>query len=89
VPPHAIPPAPVITVKGLGLIAWRGSAGAVSYTIERQDSPSGPWQVISNSATGADTPWVNPNPPSSLLGDTYRVTAYNADGKASAPSAPR
>jgi mannan endo-1,4-beta-mannosidase len=30
VPPHAIPPAPVITTKSLGIVRWRGSAGAVN-----------------------------------------------------------
>ena len=58
VPPHAIPPAPVITFKGLGLIAWRGSAGAVKYTVERRDNNSAPWQVICDKcATDTDTPW--------------------------------
>jgi mannan endo-1,4-beta-mannosidase len=86
VPPHAIPPAPVITLAG-GVVAWRGSAGAVKYVIEREDSASGPWQVVDSNATDTDTPWVDPNPPAT--GAIYRVTAYNADGVASAPSAPR
>jgi hypothetical protein len=42
VPPHAIPPAPVVTSQGLGLITWRGSVGAVSYSIERKASDAGP-----------------------------------------------
>jgi hypothetical protein len=90
VPPHAVPSAPVITVVGAGgVIAWRGCAGAVKYVIEREDSASGPWQVVDDNATDTDTPWVDPNPPAGLTGGIYRVTAYNADGKASAPSAPR
>jgi mannan endo-1,4-beta-mannosidase len=90
VPPHAVPPAPVITVMGLGLVAWRGSAGAVSYSIERKDSGSAPWQVICDKcATDADTPWVDPKPAPGIFGTKYRVTAYNADGKASEPSAVR
>jgi mannan endo-1,4-beta-mannosidase len=89
VPPHDIPPAPVITLVGLGSVSWRGCAGAVKYTIERYDSASGTWTVVDNNATDADTPWVDPNPPAGLAGGIYRVTAYNADGVASQPSAPR
>jgi mannan endo-1,4-beta-mannosidase len=90
VPPHAVPPAPVITVNGLGLIAWRGSAGAVKYTVERKDNNSAPWQVICDKcATDADTPWVDPKPARGFFDAKYRVTAYNADGKASEPSAER
>ncbi len=85
VPPHAVPPAPVITIKDLGAICWSGSAGAVKYTIERQDSASAPWVVLTDSATDADTPWVDPNPVAGGLSGMYRVTAYNADGLASQP----
>jgi mannan endo-1,4-beta-mannosidase len=89
VPAHAIPPAPVITAKGLGLLAWRGSAGAVSYSIERQVTPGAPWEKICDKcATDTDTPWIDPKP-QALFGVHYRVTAYNPDGKASAPSAER
>jgi mannan endo-1,4-beta-mannosidase len=87
VPPHAVPPAPVITYKGLDVIAWRGSTFAVKYTIERQASASAPWVVVSDSATDADTPFVDLAAGFSI--PTYRVTAYNADGIASQPSAPR
>jgi mannan endo-1,4-beta-mannosidase len=88
VPPHAIPPTPVVTFEGGGLVAWRGSAGAVKYSIERKDN--GTWAVICDKcATDADTPWVDPKPPLSIFGGEYRVTAYNADGKAGEPSAGR
>lgn len=90
VPAHAIPPPPLITTQGLGVLGWRGSAGAVKYSIERKDSDTGPWQLICDKcATDADTPWVDPKPARALFGVHYRVTAYNADGKASAPSADR
>ena len=89
VPPHAIPAAPVITVKGLGVLAWRGSAGAVSYSIERQDKPGTAWVTVCDKcATDESTPWVDPKP-AGMLPVRYRVIAYNADGKASAPSEPR
>ena len=90
VPPHAIPPNPVVTTQGLGLVAWRGSAGAVKYSIERKDSDAGRWQLICDKcATDADTPWIDPKPAKAFVGVHYRVTAYNADGKPSAPSAER
>jgi mannan endo-1,4-beta-mannosidase len=89
VPHHMIPPRPVITsiVFG-GLIAWRGSAGAVRYSIERRDAVSADWKIICDRcATDADDPWPDPHPV--LLGPQYRVTAWNADGEASEPSEPR
>ncbi len=88
-PKHAMPPAPVITsvVVG-GLIAWRGSAGAVRYSVERMDAGAKEWKTICDRcATDADDPW--PDPHATLFGSRYRVTAYNGDGVASAPSDPR
>ncbi len=88
VPKHAVPPAPEITsvVVG-GLVAWRGSAGATRYSIERYDAAAKTWQTICDKcATDADDPWVDP---SAAMGAQYRVTAFNADGVASATSSPR
>jgi hypothetical protein len=92
VPPHAIPAAPVVTTVGLGLITWRGSAGAVKYSIERKDSDTAPWQLVCDKcATDENTPWIDPKPAKAFFGFGvhYRMTAYNADGKPSAPSAAR
>ena len=90
VPPHAVSPAPLITVQGLGVVGWRGSAGAVKYSIERKDNDAGPWQLICDKcATDTDTPWIDPKPAQALFGVHYRVTAYNADGNPSAPSPDR
>ncbi len=89
VPSHQVPPAPVITTLGLGFIGWRGSAGAVSYSVQRQIGESGSWETICDKcATDADSPWPDPKP-AMLFGARYRVIAYNADGVPSAPSAPR
>lgn len=89
VPPHAIPPAPVITLTGFGALGWRGSAGAVKYTVERKDSDAAPWKVVCDKcATDSDAPWIDPKPAQGL-GAKYRVTAYNADGQPSSPSAAR
>jgi mannan endo-1,4-beta-mannosidase len=89
VPKHMAPPPPVITsVVFGGLIAWRGSAGAVRYSIERMDAGATEWRTICDRcATDAEDPW--PDPHGVLAGVHYRVTAYNADGVASAPSDPR
>ena len=93
VPPHANPPAPVITTMGMGIVAWRGSVGAVKYSIERKDNDNAAWTLICDKcATDSDTPWVDPNPNknlSELFSTKYRVTAYNVDDKASEPSAER
>ena len=90
VPPHAIPPAPVITIKMLGVLAWHGSAGAVKYSIERKDGDASPWKTICDMCAGDDdTPWVDPKPAQNAFGARYRVTAYNADGNSSGPSAER
>lgn len=91
VPPHAIPPAPIITVTGFGALGWRGSAGAVKYTIERKDSDSASWKVVCDKCvTDSDAPWIDPKPaPGIFTTAKYRVIAINADGKPSAPSAER
>jgi len=89
VPLHQVPPPPVITTVGIGFIGWRGAAGAVSYSVQLQIRESGSWETICDKcATDADSPWPDPKP-AMLFGAQYRVIAYNADGTASAPSAPR
>lgn len=94
VPPHPVPVAPAITFKGIGILGWRGSAGAVAYSVQRLDPGSAEWRTICDQcATDADTPWVDKSarakPLAALLATRYRVIAYNADGKASQPSAAR
>lgn len=89
VPKHAVPSAPVITsvVVG-GLVAWRGSAGAVRYSIERYDAASKQWLIVCDKcATDADDPW--PDAHGAPFGAQYRVTAFNVDGVASQASDPR
>jgi mannan endo-1,4-beta-mannosidase len=86
VPPHAVPAAPVITFKSIGLVAWRGSAGAVNYSLQRQGKEGDAWETICDKcATDSDTPWVDPKP-ASMFTSKYRVIAYNADGVGSEPS---
>ena len=89
VPKHMIPPKPVVTSVVIGgLVAWRGSAGAVNYSIERLDPGAKEWKVVCDRcATDTDDPWVDPH--GLPFGPNYRVTAFNADGVASASSDPR
>ncbi|HUI42928.1 MAG TPA: hypothetical protein VL523_13260 [Terriglobia bacterium] len=89
VPKHMTPPAPVITLAGFsGLVGWRGSAGAVRYSIERLDPRATEWKTVCDRcATDGDDPWVDPHPV--FFGARYRVTAWNADGVPSPPSEAR
>jgi mannan endo-1,4-beta-mannosidase len=94
VPPHPVPAPPVITFKGIGLLGWHGSAGAVVYSVQRRLGNSAQWETVCDRcATDADTPWVDADAEKSsitnLFATKYRVIAYNADGKASDPSAER
>jgi hypothetical protein len=69
------------------MVAWRGSAGAVRYSVERQDPGKTEWKTICDKcATDADDPWVDPH---SAFFAHYRVTAWNADNVPSQPSQPR
>ncbi len=88
VPPHNVPPPPVVTsVVENWLVAFRGSAGAVNYSIQQQAAGSAEWKTIcERCARDTDDPWVNPNGPA--FGAHYRVIAWNADGVPSQPSAP-
>ncbi|MGI4828888.1 MAG: hypothetical protein ACRYFU_11970 [Janthinobacterium lividum] len=88
VPKHAVPSAPVITSTVIGgLVAWRGSAGATRYSVERFDPASKQWKLICDKcATDSDDPWADPQ---GTFGQQYRVTAFNADGVASATSGAR
>ena len=90
VPPHPVPAAPAITTKSLGIVRWRGSAGAVSYSVERQMGDNGKWELVCDKcATDQDMGWPDLTPGLGVLGARYRITAYNAEGIASPPSAAR
>ena len=94
VPPHPVPAPPEITFKGIGLVGWHGSPGAVVYSVQRRIGDSAQWETVCDRcATDADTPWVDEKVRNSsletLFAIRYRVIAYNADGKASEPSAER
>ncbi len=75
------PGSPLITNISGNNIAWRGTAVAAVYTLERSSiSPNGPWTVICKQcATDNSTPWSDPSMP--LTGTIwYRVKGYNLEG---------
>lgn len=84
-PAHPIPGAPKVMASG-STIAWRGVAGADSYTIERSLSgPSGPWQVIcAQCKDDWDAPFSDPT--GAAQGAVYRMKAHNMSGVAGAYS---
>ncbi len=89
VPPVRAPDAPeLLPFKGVPMFAWRGSAGAEGYDIERAASAQGPWSVLAENVSDAEVAY-RPlfSDETAKAGETwlYRVTARNAGGR-SAPS---
>jgi|GEM_PF-250424 len=85
VPPHRLPPPPLITVAAQGVLQWRGSAGAVSYDVEHADTESGPWkQMCARCVDDSSARWSAPSP----VAGWYRITPYNVDRIAGSPSTP-
>jgi hypothetical protein len=82
-PAHAIPPAPVITSVDDHRLFWRGSAGAVSYSIEHASTARGRWITVCRRCATDDT---DGHPVES---GWYRVVPYNADARPGPASAPR
>jgi len=95
VPPEPAPDAPtLLTIQSPAAINWQGSAGAVSYDIQRRKGQNGPWQTIAtglsdaipvteNGETVSKLPLFSDHPEAGLW--SYRVIARNNSG-ASAPS---
>ena len=96
VPPVEKPaPAPVLFHRQGGFV-WRGSTGAACYTMERAESPEGPWKIAAvglPDAVAADARSVEENPdpdPIVLWYDEtvppgkaffYRIKGLNAGGE--------
>lgn len=71
---------------GETMLTWRGTAGAVGYTVQRSTTgASGPWTAVSALVTDNDTPWIDQQ--SLPTTAWYRVVAQDAAGRqhASAP----
>lgn len=77
-------PAPELFDTGsVSKLRWKGSAGASSYTVERSESPGGPWAVIGKNILDDVNPGENMF--SDLTGVTgadyyYRVKGDNSSG---------
>jgi mannan endo-1,4-beta-mannosidase len=82
--PDVTPPgSPVMTFVNGNRVAWRGVAGANTYTIERSTvGPDGPWTIICNQCvTDNQTPWFDVSQPQGNV--WYRVRAYSVSGDSS------
>lgn len=68
-------------------MTWHGVVGAVNYQMERSTTSAvAGFSVISSTLTDMTSqPWVDPSPPGGSV--WYRLSAINADGVVSAPSA--
>ena len=83
---------PLVTeVKSQGgdrLVAFRGTAAADRYTIERSTAgASGPWTIVADhSVTDLNTPWLDKSAPAGPI--WYRVKSFNLAGVAGSYSPP-
>ena len=80
VPGTELPGRPYITSGAGSTVAWRGAAGAVTYSMARSIvSANGPWTVICDRcATDNDTPWIDTSRPARSV--WYRVRGYTVSG---------
>jgi mannan endo-1,4-beta-mannosidase len=89
IPAFANPEPPEIISADHGKLAWRGSAGSVSYSIERTTdlTQTGAWTVLCDRCVSdADPHWQDPSAPGGKV--WYRMTPYNANMHIGLPSAP-
>jgi hypothetical protein len=87
-PAYLLPPPPQVIGAAHGHVTWRGSAGAISYTIERSPDPSVPdsWTMVCDAcATDLGGGWQDPSPTQPAW---YRITPANVNGHKSVPSDP-
>jgi hypothetical protein len=87
-PPFLMAPKPEIIASVHGRLSWRGSAGALSYRIERATDlvAPGAWSVVCDDCPETGKPWQDPHVPAGPV--WYRIAPINANGHASPPSLP-
>ncbi|MER7573430.1 carbohydrate binding domain-containing protein [Streptomyces sp. NPDC126514] len=73
--------------SGINEVAWRGTAGAHAYRVQRSvRGADGPWTTLTGTpVTDNDAPWLDPTTPRSRA--WYRVTALDRAGRPLATSA--
>jgi mannan endo-1,4-beta-mannosidase len=81
-PPHAIPPAPVVTSVA-ARVYWQGSAGALNYSVERGTGARGPWTTVCRRCVTDSSDGYPATRPG-----WYRVIPFNLDGRSGPPSHP-
>lgn len=84
VPPLPVPDPPeLLPIGDVPLLAWRGSAGASGYDVQRAPQADGPWALIAGNVCDADVAY-RPlySDTTARAGQTwfYRVAARNASG---------
>ena len=87
-PKVAAPKRPrLLPIEDVAAISWQGSAGAVSYTVERARREDGPWTVAGSGISDAAVPYRPLFSDSQVeIGQAYfyRVKAENAGGMSAA-----
>lgn len=80
VPTQTPPDTPSITSINDHAIAWRGAAGAASYSVERStEGKNGPWSVVCDRcATDYTTPWMDETQRYQVV--WYRIRGYSVFG---------
>jgi hypothetical protein len=89
-PPLTAPEPPVMlpVAGGSPLLAWRGSAGAAGYEVQRAPGPEGPWATLAANVSDSETAYRTLYSDAAVkAGDVwyYRAVARNEAGR-SAPS---
>lgn len=82
-PPIPVPEAPVLPeIDTVHSIAWIQGFGADTYTIERAESPNGPWTIIATDLRNDVTPYEPYNDYTAVTGTSYyyRIIAENSAG---------
>jgi mannan endo-1,4-beta-mannosidase len=87
-PAWPAPPEPVLRLaapESVGAtLAWRGSAGAIVYTVESAPSAQGPWRIVCTACVSdLELPWSAPP-----VDAWVRITPVNCGGAPGTPSEP-
>jgi mannan endo-1,4-beta-mannosidase len=76
-------PPKLLAIERATAISWQGAMGAISYVVERAQSPDGPWEQAGPNVSDADVPTFPLfNDATAEIGRNYyyRVLAVNSSG---------